>query len=85
MGRNGKHEVQTCSRDDSCQSNPSQKIDTSKSPSICGRKETWAVPSSRTIWTFSSALEIDVRLMNRINCGVSKTLSLKKCISNLLS
>jgi hypothetical protein len=70
MERGGKAEVQTCSRDDTCQPNPLHKSFTPSSPKPDVRDKTLtsAANSQRVIWAFSSALNVGVRVMDGLWC-----------------
>ena len=83
-GRRGKHEVQICSIDETCQSNSLHRISTlsfSYLPEVGDESLTAAASPSKVRWAFSSAFMIGVPLMNWVNCGVSNTMSLNKVVS----
>ena len=81
MERGGKVDVQTCSRDESCQSDSLHETFTSSSPQpdVCDEKLTLAAPTSNAIWALSS-FNFGVRLINWMKCGVSNAIWLKKVI-----
>ena len=81
MGRGGKHEVQTCSIDETCQSNLLHGISTmSRLPD--DKRLTVAALMSKKIWASSSAFTVSVRLINWVSCGVSNIMSLNKVMFN---
>ena len=84
MGRGGKHDVQTCSIDETCQSNSLHGILTlrfSCLPDVGDESSTAAALPSKVTWAFSSPSIVGVRLINWANCGVSNTMSLNKVVS----
>ena len=88
MGRGGKHEVQICSIDETCQSNSLHGIITlrhSYSSDVSDESWTAAALPSKVTWAFSSAFILSVRPINWVNCGVSNTMSLNKIVYNVLS
>ena len=84
MGRGGKHDVQTCSMDETCQPNPLHGIITSSlsrlSDVASDESLTLAALPSKVTWAFSNAFMIGVRLINWVMCGVSNAMSLDKVV-----
>ena len=78
LEKEGKHEVQTRSKDETCQSNSLRKIPTLSNllPDVSDKKSTQAVRSSKITCAFSSAPNIGVRLTDCMICGVSNKMSL---------
>ena len=83
MDRGGKHEVQICSIDETCQSNSVHGILTLSIPylpDVSDKSWTAAALPSKATWASSSASMIGVRLINWVNCSVSNTMSLNKVV-----
>ena len=84
MGSEGKHEVQTCTIDETCQSNSLHRILTSSlsyMPDVSDESSAAAALPSKVTRAFSSAFILGVRLINWVNCGVSNMMSLNKVVS----